>query len=164
MSMVFSIKFLSGAWAEVSRDRKRKFCGRSVGWDWKYCRDCERGESEICDELTKLVSAVSTNQIEAFGAKTLKISGIGDSENCDSKCEENVSCDQISKLRIEAADFPSSWATLPGENIWEISDLNVVEFLGPIFHRAANFILLERLLGWLVGRAAFAKMGRRGGR
>ena len=42
-----------------------------------------KGGSEICDELTKLVStAVSTNQIEAFGAKTaktLKISGIGDS-------------------------------------------------------------------------------------
>ena len=51
----------------------------------------------------------------------------------------------------DGADFPSSWATLPGENIWEISDLNVVEFFGPIFHRAANFILLESLLGWLGG-------------
>ena len=51
----------------------------SVGWEsenivqpaeWEA--SAERG-SEICDELTKLVSAaVSTNQIEAFGAKTAK--------------------------------------------------------------------------------------------
>ena len=68
-------------------------------------------------------------------------------EICDWKCEENVSCDQISKLRIKAADFPSSWGTLSGENILESSLKKSEEFF-----MAAN---LERF-GW----AAFAKMRR----
>ena len=59
---------------------------RSVGSE-NIVQRVLKGGSEICDELTKLVStAVSTNQIEAFGtktAKTLKIFGIGDSGECD---------------------------------------------------------------------------------
>ena len=70
----------------------------SVGWEsenivqlaeWEA--SAERG-SEICDELTKLVSAaVSTNQIEAFGAKTAKTLKIsGELENLGGNVIENV--------------------------------------------------------------------------
>ena len=79
----FHKNLFSGTWAELRslEIRKENFADvRSVGSE-NIVQRVLKGGSEICDELTKLVStAVSTNQIEAFGAKTaktLKISGIG---------------------------------------------------------------------------------------
>ena len=56
-----------------------------AGWERKYCParwEAAVKGGEICDELTKF-PAVSTNQIQAFAAKTLKISGIEDCRKCD---------------------------------------------------------------------------------
>ena len=147
----FPWNLFSGTWAELRSPEipKENFADvRSVGSE-NIVQRVLKGGSEICDELTKLVStAVSTNQIEAFGtktAKTLKIFGIGDSGECDWKFEENVSCDQISKSQISGASDlpPSPWGTLPGKNILEscfqtsdqrmLAECRVVEFLGAIF-------------------------------
>ena len=163
--MVFSIKFLSGAWAEVSGDWKRKFCGRSAGWEPKYCRDCERGASEICDELTKLVSAHCEYKSN-WGIWCENPENIWDCRFREMWLKMWIKCELWSNQQI--ANQGGWFSVIMGyfarwEYFWtyQINRClpNVVEFLGAIFHRAANLMLGEGWFGF-----GLCKDGTAGGR